>query len=160
MRNHFLFAGALLVLDAFVLNQGAIAAVMLLLVLVVVLPVAVYRLLRHADRRLLATCAIYAVAAVLVFAANHVNNRIAAARATELIAAIARYKSETGDYPVSLEALVPAYVDRVPRAKYAVLSADFSYQSRPGLTTLSYMELPPFGRPTYDFEKGIWFYLD
>lgn len=57
-------------------------------------------------------------------------------------------------------ALVPAYIDHVPRAKYTIFFAEFTYQSRPGMTTLAYMDLPPFGRPSYDFDNRNWYYLD
>ena len=159
-RKHLLLAGVLFALDAFVLNQGAIAAITLLAVLVGIFPVAMYRWLRHGDRRHLGTSLIYTVAALLVFAANHVNNKIAEVRAAELISRVEHYKADTGAYPASLAALVPAYIDHVPRAKYTIFFAEFTYQSRPGMTTLAYMDLPPFGRPSYDFDNRNWYYLD
>jgi hypothetical protein len=37
---------------------------------------------------------------------------------------------------------------------------DFWYRTSPESTVLFYVELPPFGRPTYSFTRNEWGYLD
>ena len=64
-----------------------------------------------------------------------------------LIAAVKAYHTKHRSYPESLQALVPEYLDKVPQAKYTLMSSPFRYLTSPQGPSLMYVELPPFGRP-------------
>lgn len=104
--------------------------------------------------------AIYLSAVALVFGLNALNNRLAQSRADFLITAVNLFHSENQVYPQSLEELVPRYIKEVPLAKYTLEFNQFRYTRSETDTYLYYMDMPPFGRPTYSFQKGEWFYLD
>ncbi len=160
LRTSGIVAASLFALDAFVMNQGAIAFLMLVISVFILLPIAVYHQFKYRDgRQRYMRSAVYASAALLVFGANYVNNSIAQARARELVEVIERYHTENENYPKSLQELVPRYIDKVPRAKFA-MPGEFYYATSENGAVLFYMELPPFGRSTYDFEKRSWGYLD
>lgn len=103
---------------------------------------------------------IYLSAVVLVFGLNALNNRLAQSRADFLITAVNLFYSENQGYPQSLEQLVPRYIKEVPLAKYTLVFNQFRYARSETDTYLYYMDLPPFGRPTYSFQKAEWLYLD
>jgi hypothetical protein len=153
------------VLDAGVLNQGGLALLVLLWMLLVRLPLSFTRRFQKVRRRRLQSVAVYILAAALVFAANHLNNRIAHRRAERLIIAVEAFKETRGTYPNRLDELVPRFIDRVPAAKYcAGPFGRFMYIHYPRHTgdhpILCYTALPPFGLRTYSFEEGRWGYLD
>ena len=160
LQTSGLVAVTLFILDAFVMNQGLLASVMLVVAIFNLLPIAIYHQVKYGNglQRYI-RCGIYASAAFLVFGANYANNRIAEARALELIRVIDQYHAANAKYPGSLEELVPSFIDKVPRAKFTLLG-EFQYYSSVDGTTLLYMDMPPFGRPLYDFEKKSWDYLD
>lgn len=148
-------------LDAFVFNQGAIAAITILIVLIVFLPTAIYHQIKYSNgTHRFIKCLIYFSAAILVFASNHINNKIAHNRAVELIQVIEKYKQDNGSYPEKLEVLVPKYISNIPKAKFTFYGSDFRYISRPSGTMLFYTDMPPFGRQTYSFDSHKWGYLD
>ena len=98
--------------------------------------------------------------AFLVFGSNYINNRIAHHRAAALLASIEEYKNDKGTFPNDLEALIPEYIDSVPLAKYTLMSNRFRYVDLDGEPFLFYVALPPFGRPTYNFTRQKWVYID
>jgi hypothetical protein len=51
------------------------------------------------------------------------------------------------------------YLPTVPRAKYILFAGDFLYLTYKG-HRLMWVEIPPFGRPYYDFEEAKFGYLD
>lgn len=154
------WAAALIVVDAFVINQGVIAAVVAVWVLVISLPRAAFSKVPDQRRLRLARIGILLGAAAVVFALNGANNRLAEQRAQRLVAAVKGFHQKHQRYPSTLEELVPEFIDRVPRAKYTLGSGDFRYLSGPKTHALLYVKFPPFGRPTYNFEQGRWGYLD
>jgi hypothetical protein len=150
-------------LDAFAMNQFLISGGMVLVALVVLVPMALASAL-HRDRRALGTRAIRAAAFGLAglggIAAIVAQNRLARGRAEVVIDACERYRATTGRYPDHLAELVPAYLPSVPPAKPFAVFGDFWYLAHEDRHTLFYVELPPFGRPTYAFEEKRWGYLD
>ncbi len=154
------WAAALVAVDAFVLNQGVLAALVGLWMLFVSLPRAVFGKSPDQRGRRLARVAIMLGAVVIVFGLNWANNQIARARAETLVHAIAAFKQAHQRYPAKLDELVPEFLDNVPRAKYTLVFSGFYYRTAPDSHTLFYIEFPPFGRPIYDFEKATWRYLD
>jgi hypothetical protein len=160
VRKSLGWAGALIVIDALILNQGVIAALVGVWTLGVSLPRAVFTKIREEKRLGLARVGILLGAAVMVFALNWANNQIARSRAETLVTAIRVFNERHRRYPAKLDELVPDFIGRVPVAKYALISGSFQYVSRPGYHALLYVEFPPFGRPVYNFERDTWGHLD
>jgi len=157
-----LVLGALLVaVDAFFLNQGALALVVGLWLLFVSLPrTFLARKFQAVRRERLTNLAVYFVAVILVFVLNAWNNSMARSRAEVLISAVKSFHARNQRYPNSLEELVPQFIDRVPLAKYTFTFNNFWYRTSAESTVLFYVEVPPFGRPTYSFTRNEWGYLD
>jgi hypothetical protein len=151
----------LIVIDAFVLNQGAIALVVGLWLLLVGLP-RTFLAKKYVTVRpqRLRNIAVYLTAVIMVFVLNAVNNRIAQARAESLITAVKAFHAKNQRYPRSLEELVPDFVEQVPVAKYTFVESRFVYVTSDRSTILFYVASPPFGRPTYSFTRNEWQYLD
>jgi len=149
LKGTFINAFILFFLDALFFNQGAIAAITLLLVLFYFLPKLQFN-----------KCIIYTLMAIAVFASNYGNNRLAEHRATELVTVIEQYEIDNGAYPDNLDALIPQYIESVPLAKFTFVTNKFRYFNNNNKPIFFYVDFPPFGRPTYDFDKKQWFYID
>ena len=161
-KTTILIAAGIFVFDAFVLNQGAVAVFVILLTLFVFLPRALcaLRTSRALYLERLTRAGIYVLAAVAVFVANGLQNRMADRRAIELGKACLAYHAKYQHYPQRLEELVPEFIPSVPVAKYA-LGGFFHYSRGIGGEPMLYYEvLPPFGRRFYHVETGGWGYLD
>jgi hypothetical protein len=152
---------ALFVLDAFVMGQGLVAAVILLSVGAWLLPKAyLVSLAGRNSRPILRLSAVLALAAVAIMLTINFNNGLAQARAQRLVGAIEAFRAVNGRYPAVLDDLVPAYVDDVPIAKYTLSFNRFLYRNRGDRVVLGYVDIPPFGRPYYDFIGKRWRYFD
>lgn len=161
VKKPILIAIGLFIVDAIVLNQGAIAAVTALIIVFWMLPKSVYlKYKNQSPRSTLIKCAIYGTMAIAVFWANSFHNSIARSQAEDLIVVIEKYHEATGVYPEKLEDLVPTYVSSVPIAKPTFSSGKFGYINHEGNVTLFYVDVPPFGRPTYHFNSKSWGYMD
>jgi hypothetical protein len=161
-RKALALAALLVLVDAFIANQGVIAFLTGAWLAFITLPRALF-LKRFAGTRpaRLRNIAIGWVAVVLVFALNLANNRLARDRAQLVVAAVEGFHAGEKRYPRNLEELVPKYLDRVPLAKYTLLFNDFRYfSSGADEATLTYTALPPFGRPLYNFKRKRWGYID
>jgi hypothetical protein len=88
------------------------------------------------------------------------QKHIAHDRTLVLADALDHYKADHGDYPESLDALVPTYAPHVPRARYTVLFGGFDYSHGSGEATIMYVALPPFLRNFYDVGAKKWSTLD
>ena len=97
---------------------------------------------------------------LFVTANYYVQGKTAMANAAHLIQACERYREVNGAYPERLGDLVPRYLNSIPRAKYCCCSNEFSYHAMPQRHTLSWREVPPFGRQVYCFETGTWHFID
>ncbi|MFH1602606.1 MAG: hypothetical protein ABIH03_01720 [Pseudomonadota bacterium] len=161
LQRAIVLALLLVVCDAFLLNQGAVALLVGLWLLFVGLP-RTFLAKKYVTVRpqRLRNIAIYLVAVILVFALNAANNRVARARAEDLIAVVKAFHAKYQRYPKSLEELVPNYLERVPVAKYTLIFNRFWYMTSVDYTSLFYVDFPPFGRPTYSFTHDKWRYLD
>jgi hypothetical protein len=164
VKKHAIVCAALFVVDAFVLGQGAIATgVGLVLILLGALDV-LRGLLgdRVRVRRGLTRIAIYAALVLSVWGAIYFGNKLARSRAEQLVVALNAYKSEHGDYPTALQALVPKYTAAVPTAKYTLVGSEFLYHYAPAQQAgfLGYTTFPPFGRRIYSLETKSWGSLD
>jgi hypothetical protein len=151
----------LFIVDAFVINQGTIA----LIVLIIGLPVmSVKAIMKRKDpiqlRRRLIIMGIYFMMVVLVVTSNRMNNLMARKRAEVIITACEQYKLKNGVYPSLLSVLVPEFIEEIPRAKYTLSSNEFKYISGVNSHSLMFVEIPPFGRPYYVLEEKKWKYMD
>jgi hypothetical protein len=164
-RMTTLFATGLFVFDAFVLNQGFVALLVILLVIFFFIPRALWALRK--DRRLylerLTQAGIYLLACFAVFAVNILQNRLADHRAVELGKACLAYHAKYNHYPQRLDDLVPEFIPSVPVAKYTLGGGgSFFYisHSTGSEPMLFYEAMPPFGRRFYHMETGGWGFLD
>lgn len=117
-----------------------------------------------------------------------INNKIAQSRAETIVTAVKQYKTKYKHYPDSLHNLVPEFLPSVPFAKYTLttnsfwyhrywyISEPWNYWSKdPGKiidpttkrevipienASFMYIQIAPFGRPSYYFESNRWGYLD
>ena len=155
------FALTLFVLDALVMGQGLVAALTLIGVGVWLLPKAyLFALIGRNAWPTLRLAAVLGVAAIAIMATINFNNGVAHERAEQLVGAIESYRTVTGRYPADLDDLVPGYVQTVPRAKYTLSFNRFIYLNRGDRVSLAYVDVPPFGRPYYDFHGHAWRYID
>lgn len=151
----------LFVVDAFVLNQGILALVILLVVLPFILVRALFALKnRPLLKQRFLSVFIYAFAAVLIMGSINANNATAKKRAITITAACEEYRLKHGVYPQALSDLVPVFLKRIPRAKYAVSNSRFEYRAGQDGHTLMYTSMPPFGREYYVLEEKQWRHLD
>jgi hypothetical protein len=163
-RTTIILAAGLFLLDAFVLNQGFVALLIVAITLCVFIPRALWAFRKNHRVYLqrLTKAGIYLLAAFSVFAANALQNRIADHRAIALGNACLAYRLKYQHYPENLEKLVPEFMASVPLAK-PLSGAHFSYYAPAGggmEPMLFYQALPPFGRRFYHMEKHYWGYMD
>jgi hypothetical protein len=161
MRRTVIIAIILFGLDAFWLNQGIIA----LITVMIVLPAMTIKAFiswknKPLLKKRLTACGIYFLMSLFIFASISLNNKIARSRAEILIAACENYRDKNNEYPENLSDLVPDFINEIPDAKYTLNSNRFFYISSKGSHSLFYMKLPPYGRPTYCFEKQKWAHID
>jgi len=161
MKKTIFTAVGLFVLDAFVMNQGAIAVITALAIIFWLLPKsALLKYKRESPTVPLTKAAIYGVMVLAVFIANFANNKIAKYRAESLIVAIEKYHQSTGNYPEKLSDLAPVYIPEVPVAKYTIIFNEFWYRRSHDSVAIFYVALPPFGMHTYSFNRRSWTYID
>ena len=161
LRQAILFGALLVTVDVFLLGQGALALLVGICLLFIGLPrTFLARKFVAVRARRLRNIAVYLAAVIAVFLLNAENNRIARSRADTLVSAVNAFHAKNQRYPNSLQELVPDHIDRVPLAKYALMFNRFSYYTSGQGASLFYVELPPFGRPTYCFTRNEWGYLD
>jgi hypothetical protein len=150
MQKHLLIAGSLLALEGW-LGTG-IFGCGVGLVCAVVFGLSV---ITDKQRRLEHTvkAGIYAILLLATLSLLSASARLARQRATPVISAVNRYRSEHGQYPGSLDQLVPAYLPSIPHAGFTRISRDFRYYSgRPQL----YFAGMFHGVFAYDFPTESW----
>ena len=160
LKKAFAWAVVLVAVDAFIFNQGVISALIGLWTIFVSLPRAAFTKNPEQKRHRFARAGIFLGAVLLVFGLNWANNQVARNHAETLIAAIKAFNQKYQRYPNKLDELVPDFIDHVPTAKYTLGDTKFYYFSEPESHHLFYIAMPPFGRPTYSFEKDKWGSLD
>jgi hypothetical protein len=96
----------------------------------------------------------------LVFANAWLQSKVARSHAELIIQASKQYQQSHGNFPPTLDALVPEYLRSVPSAKYCLVFGNYWYTDFEGRHDLMWVEIPPFGRPYYLFEEARWGYLD
>jgi hypothetical protein len=163
LRGTIGWAVGIYVFDALMINQGAIAALMGIVVVLWMLPRMLFAAVQK-DREQMklwaAKAVIFAVMVVAVFGSNSMNNQLARHRAETLISACKAYQAKYQKLPDHLEDIVPEFIPEVPLAKFALMYNRFYYIPSEGHHILMWIALPPFGRPQYFFEEDRWGYLD
>ena len=161
LQKTIITALILFFIDAFVMNQGAIAVISAMVIVLWLLPKSLMLKYKRESARIpLTKAAIYSIMVLLVFLANFANNKLAKHRAENLIIAIEKYHQQTGIYPEKLNNLVPEYISNIPHAKFTLMLNEFGYINYKDTQALYYIELPPFGRPIYNFNRQSWGYID
>src|SRR5215472_2180832 len=119
-KKTLFWAAGLFIFDAFFLNQGAVALVLILLVFLVFLPRALWaaRKDRPLYRRRVIKASIYLLTVVLIFVSLGIQNRIADRHAVAIGKACLAYRAKYNHYPKTLQDLVPEFMTSVPAAKY------------------------------------------
>jgi hypothetical protein len=95
----------------------------------------------------------------LVSANNAFQRKIGEKNIRIIIYACEKFHAAKGEYPKSLNELVPQYLPHIPRAKYCLAWCDFMYFNN-GHPILVWYIVPPYGRKTYNFDDRRWNYLD
>lgn len=161
LKRTLALAALLFLVDGLWLGQGLVSFFLALGVIFIGLPRALLPKLRATRRERLRNLAVYLGAVFVVWGFNAANNWLARSRAEDVIAAVKAFRAKNGRYPTSLQELVPAHLDSVPRARYTLASGEFVYAgARSGHPVLYYVALPPFGRPFYSFTNDRWGYAD
>ena len=153
-------AAVLVLVDAFLMNQGVISVVIGIGLVLIGLPRTFLPKFAAVRSQRLRNLGVYFAAVIVVIILNLGNNRLAASRGDELVAAVKAFHTKHSQYPDSLDALVPEFIESVPRAKYTLQYGNFEYHKTGEDALLYYTALPPFGRPIYNFSRGAWGYLD
>lgn len=107
---------------------------------------------------------IYAIAFAMVLGMKSVNNRISQKNAGTIIAACEKYLEKNGEYPGSLNDLVPVFLPEVPSARYTLISGSFRYyrygEQAGNVYRLMYVYEAPFGRNVYGSAEKKWRSID
>jgi hypothetical protein len=107
---------------------------------------------------------IYLAAFAMVLGAKTVNNQVSARNAGVIIAACDQYLTKNAVYPESLKDLVPAYLPKVPPARYTWMSGNFWYHrdrvASGNRYSLMYTVEAPFARRIYSSERKTWRSID
>jgi len=114
---------------------------------------------RATARVAIARILIPVVTGAIVFANFYIQDEIAMANAARIIQACESYREDNGAYPEKLGDVVPRYLGSIPPAKYCGSWHEFWYFGSPA-ATLSWVQVPPFGRKVYNFVTGEWRYID
>ncbi len=157
----FFAAVVMYFIDTVMMNQRALAFILVIIMAFWWLPKSVFLLFKKRSlREPLFKIGIYGLMAALVFSTNIMNNNMARQGAEVLVDRINQYHVDKGVYPETLQDLVPAYIEAIPAAKYTMVSGEFIYMNVDEHITFFYVHFPPFGRQFYNFDTQAWFYLD
>lgn len=157
----YLLAGGVFLFETVLAQQGFLVTAVLCGAVVLLVPRALLAWRRPEVLRLrLFRATVYLV--VCPVALGHVmwNNRLAAERANQIIAACRQYEAAHQRPPARLEELVPRFLPAVPEPRSLTLNTSpFWYVAdpkHPGRYLLIYTSVPPFGKRTYSFAENQW----
>jgi hypothetical protein len=95
----------------------------------------------------------------LVLANDSFQYKIGEKNVHIVIDACEKFHAANGEYPKSLDELVPQYLPHIPRAKYCLAWGEFMYFNN-GHPMLVWYIVPPHGRKIYTFVDRRWNYID
>jgi hypothetical protein len=161
LSRSLLFASCWLALDAFVMQQGLISIILLLLCVFWMAPsVLMARKDKSLARFRAGRVAAYFLAAIAALGIIRLNNSLAERRAEVVVAAVRQYQQKNGRYPQRLEEVTPEFLPAIPRARYSFMWNNFMYFNAGSSQRLVYVAFPPFLRRVYNFESGSWGQID
>ncbi|NGZ29211.1 MAG: hypothetical protein G8345_20280 [Magnetococcales bacterium] len=154
LQPFWIGAAVLVVVDGFVFNQGLLAVFVGLWAMFSLLVSKLHKPdhPRYAMQRGL----ILLGAALLVVVCNFGNNRLAMARAGDIIGGVVQFQAKHGRYPASLQELTPEFLPSIPGAKIILFFNAFEYSLRGEEAYLAYKNFPPMGTSTYLFSEKRW----
>lgn len=148
------------IVDAFVLNIGALGLIVLFMVPWMFAKALKVKGDRPLFKRHMTITGFYLASALAVLFSIYINNSIATERAERIISALKSYHAERGEYPEDIYDLIPDYINKIPKAKYSFMNSRFTYSVEDGKHVLSFMVLPPHGRSYYALEDGKWGFMN
>ena len=162
LRNTWRGAAALFFFDAICVGQLSFAVLLFGWAILVRAPMIV---LARKDKPLrefrIKKAAIYLLTAVCIMAVFVFNRNLGARHANDLVKAVEAYAARHGQFPQTLEKVVPEFIASIPLARYTLASNEFSYRTtEDGKHVLSWTVLPPLTRQHYTFEEKRWITLD
>ena len=162
IRDSWRFAALLFAVDGICLGQFGFAALLFGWTLLVRIPMIA---LAWKDKPLrifrIKKVALYLLAVVGIMVLFIFNRQVGTQRADELVKAVEAYSARHGQFPQSLEQVVPDFMSAIPLARYTLAANDFSYKTGPdGKHVLSWTVTPPFARKAYTFEEKRWVTLE
>ena len=156
LRGSVALAGLLVLHDAIVDGSWLLAGLVCPLWLVVAF---VRRMRSPAAPWGLARVLIPIVTGLVIVGNSALQRRVATTNAARLVEACERHREALGEYPARLADLVPRFMPAIPRAKYCLMRGEYRYTAPP-TATLSWFDVPPFGRRVYRFDTGEWRSVD
>lgn len=157
----FTWLGVLLltIVPALLFGSGIFSFVVLAAAVVIGIPsVFFWSAIKGFESRGFRRLAIILVVPALTLAyVSHVDEKIPE-NATPLIQAIESFRLETGQYPESLEALIPNHVAKLPDVRRSVIQPLTTYRVTDGKP---YLAIPSamgdmFAKFEYNFETKVW----
>ncbi|PIS47025.1 MAG: hypothetical protein COT17_05580 [Elusimicrobia bacterium CG08_land_8_20_14_0_20_51_18] len=144
---------ALFLLDAFMINRGVLSFLTAALASFHVVSGSIGSLFREKTEPFRPVRSVlFMAAAAVVILSNHLNDKMARARAMEIAGACEKFRAAEGRYPGRLEELVPDFLPEIPLAKYTLLNNKFRYSGG----NIEYLAMPPSGRRYYSLEEKKW----
>ncbi len=110
---------------------------------------------RYGIRSLVLCLTVLAILGTFMF-----NRHMGYVNAKLIIKAVEDYRIAHGEYPEKLGDLVPQFLSKVPRSAFRLTSTEYRYLHLEDYHSLSWVAVPPFGRPRYHFETKQWSYMD
>lgn len=163
LRFHLISALALFIFDAVFIDQGVLTFLVVFFFFLRLLLISLWDIFHkrsfNADN--LKRFAIYCFCLLAVGFFLKFNNRNAQTKAEVIIKAVKAYKAKNHEYPKKLDSLVPEFLPSIPAAKFNYGGSNrFYYFRNDNNASLFYVSFPPYGRPTYNFERDHWGYID
>lgn len=157
----FTWFGVLLltIVPALLLGSGLFSLLLLAAAVVIGIPsISLWSAIKGFESRRFRRLAIILVVPALTLAyVSHVDEQIPE-NATPHIQAIESFRLETGQYPESLEALIPNHVAKLPDVRHSVIQPLITYRVTNGKP---YLAIPSamgdmFAHFEYNFETKVW----
>ena len=150
VKKSILTGAIIFVLDEFVMNQGAISLFLIFTIILCWLPkFAFKKYKKQSPKEELAKVLIYGFIVIAVFTSNSINNKIAQNRANDLVLIIENFHQVTGNYPQTLNDLVPSYILKLPKAKYT-LGFNCNGQQKPDTSSGSFSK-----KIAFEFDRRL-----
>jgi hypothetical protein len=154
-----LCAVVIFVFDSFMFGAPAISMFVLIYLVVYLVPVTLISFKNKPKQRFYGSkLIIYAILVMSSFGFHSYDLSLARSRAETVIAAVDQYHKDKGEYPQTLQNLVPVYLAEIPKPRIA--PGRFYYLGGLKEPHLMYEEFPPFGRVSWSFAEREWITID